>query len=173
MDYAKRSFFFIILFLALTSQALDCRLVEKFSDPGLANNTKFWNELGLLEDQSDEAVAALIKKHDTEFNFSATTANAPRTFSVPKSFSVSKASEKALKVLSPTQRRNFEDFVNTIDAPGGVKELYKNPGKWHFERLPEYGGNSSIRLDQGMRVLFKVNIEGGVNIIDIGKHIGH
>lgn len=171
MDLSKKLFFTFILFLSLSSQALDCRLVEKFSDPKFANNTKFWNELGQLENQTDDAVAALIKKHDTQFKFSGSSSNVPQTFSIPKGFNVSKKSEKALKTLTATQKKNFEEFVSAVGGKEGIKELYKNPGKWHFEKLKQYG-ESSIRLDQGMRVLFKVE-DGAVEIMDIGKHIGH
>lgn len=171
MDLSKKLFSLLILFLSLNSQALDCRIVEKFSDPKFANNTKFWNELGQLENQTDDAVAALIKKHDTQFKFSGSTST-PKHFSIPQSFNISKKSEKAMKTFSPTQQRNFEEFVSTVGGKDGVKALYNNPGKWHFEKLKQYGGNSSIRLDQGMRVLFKVDGDA-IEIIDVGKHIGH
>ena len=171
MDLSKKLFFAFILFFSLSSQALDCRLVEKFSDPKFANNTKFWNELGQLEDQTDDAVAALIKKHDTNFNFSGSSSNVSSGFSIPKGFNISKKSEKALKTLNSSQKKNFEEFIKAAGGKDGINELYKNPGKWHFEKLKQYGG-SSIRLDQGMRVLFKVE-DGAVEIMDIGKHIGH
>ncbi len=158
--------------MSLHSQALDCRLVEKFSDPKFANNSQFWSELGQLENQTDDAVAALIKKHDAQFNFSVSGTNVPKSFTIPQSFNISKKSEKALKMLSPTQQKNFEDFVTTVSGQDGIKALYKNPGKWHLEKLKQYDGNSSIRLDQGMRVLFKVDGDA-IEILDVGKHIGH
>jgi Txe/YoeB family toxin of Txe-Axe toxin-antitoxin module len=169
---SKKLISLFILFLGLHSQALDCRIVEKFSDPQFANNTKFWNELGQLEDQTDDAVAALIKKHDTNFKFSSSNATAPKTFSIPQSFSISKKSEKAMKTFSPSQQKNFEEFVSTVSGKDGAQALYNNPGKWHYEKLKQYGGNSSIRLDSGMRVLFKVDGDA-VEILDVGKHIGH
>lgn len=172
MGLNKKIFFILALFIGLNSQALDCRLVEKFSDPKFANNTQFWNELGQLEDQTDDAVASLIKKHDTNFRFSNTGSSpAVKSFNIPKNFNVSKKSEKAMKLLNSTQKKNFEEFVSAVGGKDGVKSLYDNPGKWHFEKLKQYGG-SSIRLDQGMRVLFKVE-DGAIEIMDIGNHIGH
>lgn len=158
----------------MQSLALDCRLVEKFSDPQFAQNTQFWDELGKISEQSDEAIAALIKKHDPSFKFTSSSVAPPSTFKIPQIFSLSKKSEKALKTLSPNQRKNFDEFLSIVNSKEGPQGLYKNPGKWHFEKLKgaEYGGASTIRLDSGVRVLFKSNGDG-FDILDIGNHIGH
>lgn len=174
MELSKRLIAALLFFITVQASALDCRLAEKFNDPKLANNSKFWDDLGKLSDQSDDAVADLIKKHDPQFNFktSSTVSTGSAGFSMPQSFSVSKKSEKALKQLTSSQRKNFEEFIETVGGKDGAKALYNSPGKWHYEKLKQYGGVSSIRLDQGMRVLFKADANG-VEIIDIGKHIGH
>lgn len=174
MGLNKFYYLSLIIFFTTQSFALDCRIVEKFADPKLSGNTHFWQELGQLEEQTDEAVAALIKKHDSHFNFSGkeSVSNAVKEFKIPETFNVSKKSEKAMKSLNSNQKKNFEEFINTVSGEGGIKNLYKNPGKWHFEKLKQYGGATSIRLDDGMRVLFNVEKEG-LHILDIGKHIGH
>lgn len=171
MGLSKKIFFLFVAIFSLQSWALDCRLVEKFSDPKFANNTKFWSELGQLENQTDDAVAALIKKHDTQFNFSQSPTST-KGISIPQSFQISKKSEKAIKLFTPSQKKNFDEFIQTVGGKDGANALYNNPGKWHYEKLKQYGGNSSVRLDQGMRVLFKVDGDA-VEIIDVGKHIGH
>ncbi len=172
MDLNKKILLILSLTFSLSANALDCRLADKFNDPKLANNTQFWNDLGKLSDQSDDAVAALIKKHDPQFKFSGSNSVVDKTFSIPSSFSVSKKSEKAIKLLTSSQQKNFEEFIKTVSGKDGAKALYNNPGKWHYEKLKQYGGASSIRLDQGMRVLFKADGDA-IEILDVGKHIGH
>jgi plasmid maintenance system killer protein len=55
--------------------------------------------------------------------------------------------------------------------PGGVKELYDNPGRWHFEKLPEFGPDAhSVRLNNGFRVLFDMK-EGRLILREVNK--GH
>lgn len=171
MALSNLTSFALSVFISLNGLALDCRLIEKFSDPKFANNTKFWDDLGKINSESDEAVAALIKKHDSQFKFSSSSNTASKNFHIPEAFNVSKKSEKALKTLNPTQKKNFEEFVQAVNGKDGVKALYNNPGKWHFEKLKQYGG-SSVRLDQGVRVLFKVDGDK-IDIMDIGNHIGH
>lgn len=172
MELSKKLFTTFLFLFSIQTFALDCSLAEKFNDPKLAGNSKFWDELGKLKDQSDDAVADLIKKHDPQFHYGSA-AKTSTSFAIPTSFNVSKKVEKALKLLSPAQKRNFEEFVQTVSGKGGAKALYDNPGKWHYEKLYQYGGASSVRLDQGMRVLFKADADGVVDIIDMGKHIGH
>jgi hypothetical protein len=76
-----------------------------------------------------------------------------------------------MKLLNPNQTKNLEEFISTASSKDGIKALYEKPGKWHLEKLKQYGG-SSVRLDNGMRVLFKG--EGSaLEILDIGSHIGH
>lgn len=171
MALNKKIIFLLLFFTSFQIQALDCRLVEKLSDAKLSQNNQFWNELGKISQESDEAVASLIKKHDPHFKFSKLETSQIKTFHIPKTFNISNKSAKALKLLNSNQQKNFEEFMNTVSGKNGIKGLYDKAGKWHLEKLKQYGGNS-VRLDQGMRVLFKIE-NGAVEIMDIGKHIGH
>lgn len=138
--------------------ASSCLLTEALKDDNLSKNTKFWEEYSLLLEKgvnSDEAIKQARKKF----------VNAPvNTPVVNKSISVStpvrrleynKRARSELKGLPKNLKTKVDEFIEIALQPRGFAEIRNNPGRWHWEKIPQFGPNAqSIRLNGGYRVLF-------------------
>jgi plasmid maintenance system killer protein len=161
----------LLLFFHLSAAASSCLLSEALKDPALSNNAKFWEEYGQLspkDQNSDLALKALIEKFKSTQGTvpaSAPTSVASNTVADNKalSLSVDHKAEKEIKHLQPGLKKKVDEFLDVALKPGGIQEIRSNPGRWHYEKLPEFGPNAhSVRLNAGYRVLFDLD---GDNIV--------
>jgi plasmid maintenance system killer protein len=146
--------------IPLAISGLRCDLLKRLDDPKLLENALFWKEYSELAGKNilnDRSLNDLFNKHKVELKISPIEVST--TIKPPISMTISKRATKEIKNL-PTKamRRNFEEFVDIMNGPEGMKELYKNPSKWHAEKLNSFstGNVYTIRLNEAYRVMFKL-----------------
>lgn len=155
------NFFLIILLttkLSLSFAGIDCNLIKKLESPKLEKNEQFWVEYSLLSSKNqlnDKNLSELLKKHDVDSPTKS--AMAPPDVA-PVRLSTSKRALKEIAALpNKAVKKNFDEFMEIMKDQNGMKELYKNPGRWHLEKIKAFpeGNVFSARLNGGHRVLFK------------------
>lgn len=150
---------FLILIFVSGAWARECGLEAALRDPNIASNPQFWEDYSKLPSTEDtKAVGDLLRKyghHDAGGGVTpaqATTAHNPNR---SLSLNVDKKAEREIAHLPPNLKSKVDDFVTTISKPGGVLEVRNNPGRYHLEKLSQFGENAySVRLNDGYRVLF-------------------
>ncbi len=151
---------------------MDCQLSKLMAHPSLAQNDRFWTELGKLKPNDDRAIKELIKSFSPEL-VTASSSAVQTANTVKKAVAVTHGSQKEIKKLTPSLKKHFDDYLKIVNEEG-VHGLFINPAKWHYEKLPQYGPNAhSARLNDGYRVLFDVAKDGSVNVREVSKAIGH
>lgn len=158
----KNLFLSALLLLSVTISSslalagLRCDLLKKLDDPKL--NEMFWNEYGVLASQknlNDRTLAGLLEKHKVSTTETPTVESLPS--SSPTRVSYNKRAEKELALLpTKSMKKNYEEFMTVMRDGNGLKELYKQPGKWHLEKLQGHDHLYTVRLNGGYRVLFKL-----------------
>ncbi len=145
--------------------------MERLNFPDVAKNNLFWEDYAKLDDVSDDALKKLFEKHSIELN----TPNKKTTFfdqtQTASSYSISNKIKKSVDVLPKGLKDKFYDFIEDVNTKG-IQDLYKNPGKWRLEKIGQ-NNTSTIRLNDGYRVEFRLESDGHINILDIGKHVTH
>lgn len=171
----KKFYICLILFLInipLAISGLRCDLIKKLEDPLIKSNAKFWEgyaELSSKNQLNDKTLSDLLALHKAESKASESVSSLSPTLRT----STSKRAEKELAEL-PTKamKKNFEEFMDIMNGEG-LKEFYKNPGRWHLEHMKKYpeGNVFSVRLNKGYRVLFKYE-KNELTIMEVNaKHI--
>lgn len=157
----------LVLAFSLGAHAKDCLLSEALKDPQLSANEEFWREYGALspkEQASDSHLKALVSKYrsaDRTVGPSATP-NAVRVLNL----AIQNKAEKEIKVLPPNLKQKVDEFLSVALKAGGIKEIRDNPGRWHLEKLPQFGESAySVRLNDGYRVLF----DAGPDAIEVRR----
>ncbi len=139
------------------------------ADKRLVDKPQFWTDLDNLENRSDAAVEALIKKYAPEVK----EVSGKVTLKVG-SLNISKSAQKEFAKLNPANQRHYDEFTRVINEEG-VNGLRDQQGKWQFKKLQtskQYPNHYSARLNQGYRVLFTIE-DNNVNVLGIGNYIGH
>lgn len=150
----------LILILPFQSKAkTDCFITEAMNDPTLINNKRFWEEFSSLMDHgevSEKTYRNLVLKFKTVAPGSESPMSAESTIRRVSSSTTIQTSRKADKDLAKLPNEllsKYEEFVAMAMSEDGVREFYKNPGRWHIEKLK--GVNSfTVRLNKGVRVEF-------------------
>jgi plasmid maintenance system killer protein len=167
----------LVLFLAgFSASAKECTLDVALRDPKLANNSQFWDDYSKLKStENADEVGALLKKYG--YSDSSTVgsgsrpmgATAQSNFSRSAQLTIEKKAEKEISALPSNLKSKLDDFVGSMTKPGGVQEVRNNPGRYHLERLSQFGDHAySIRLNDGYRVLFDMD-DAGVVIRRVNK----
>lgn len=171
----SRTFLFIItLLFSLSAFSSECLLTKAMSNPKLKDNKEFWIDYSALVasgKSSDDALSALASKYDFSSARAPTVASSIHT---PKSafrLSTHKRAEGEIARLPAPLKKKVDGFLEVILKPGGIKEIRDNPGKWHFEKLAQFGPEAhSVRLNGGYRIMFDLK---GDNLILREVNKGH
>lgn len=150
----------LLIFATVPSFAANCLMADALKDPKLAQNTKFWEEYGALANKGqvpDDKMQALMAKHGAGSETSASVA-ANKSFEKSLMLEVHHKAEKEIKGLSKNLKQKVDEFLELAVKPGGMKELYSNPGRWHYEKL--HDGTHTIRLNGDYRVNFETSSDG-------------
>lgn len=159
-----------VLTCTILAQASDsCLLNEALKDPGIANNPQFWEDYAKINSSklsSEKEVELLLEKYKLSLK-SATTTTAE--FSPSRKLNVQHKAEKEILHLPKNLHQKLDEFIATATAPHGLKDLLDNPGRWNYEKLPQFGNKAhSVRLNDGYRVLFDVT-DDGIEIRRVNK----
>jgi hypothetical protein len=166
--------FFIFLFLiSFPGFAMDCDLAKAINHPSLAQRSDFWERLSTVNPKDSAAIRKLITEYSSDAL--ATTAQASQAASRVSAAAIetSHKAEKGIAKLAGANVKHYDDFLKVINEKG-ARGFYDNPGKWHAEKLPQYGPLAhSIRLDSGYRVLFDAAKDGSVVVREVSKKVAH
>lgn len=154
--------FFLIAIFFKISWAKECALDAALRDPNIANNPQFWEEYSKLPSTEDsKAVENLLRKfghqesHQNGPQTTTTSSSAGKSPSRSMSLNIDKKAEKEIAHLPSNLKSKLDEFVSSMTKPGGVQEVRNNPGRYHLERLSQFGDHAySVRLNDGYRVLF-------------------
>lgn len=157
-------FTFLIIF---NVHAIDCNLMKLLTDPKLADNLKFWEEYGSLSNSgklSDRTLKDLLKKHNAEVpDVQVQVKQPPRE---PINYSSTKKADKEISQLSPVLKKHYEEFMTLMSDKSGLQQLYANPGRWHMEKIKAKADHYTVRLNGGVRILFKME-KNDISIIEV------
>ncbi len=157
----KKSFVFIFA-LCFVSVALggSCSLSDVLKDPALSQNAAFWDDYAKLAgkgEPSEMKMQALVEKYKGSAGSSKSTATAAAKsdFKASSTYRVQAKAEKEIKALPKNLNGKVDEFIELATKPGGIQEIRNNPGRWHYEKLAQFGDNAhSVRLSDGYRILF-------------------
>lgn len=164
--------FFILCLISVATSAMDCDLAKAINHPSLANSEEFWVRLSAINPKDDFALKKLITSYSPDALGSGQAAQRVARIS-SAAVETSHKAEKAIVKLVGINKKHYDDFLKTVNEKG-VQGFYDNPGKWHYEKLPQYGEHAhSIRLDGGNRVLFDVEKDGSILVREVSNKVGH
>lgn len=158
--FNKITFLFILL-ISLPALSGECLLTKATQNPLLKDNELFWKEYSELVAKghdSNKALDSLIKKYDPKaVEVKSGPQVATTTFSPPKELKIHKTALKEIDRLPAHLKVKVDSFINEVSSPQGIKAIFDNPGKYHYEKLVQFGNNAhSVRLSNGYRVLFDI-----------------
>lgn len=153
-------------------------LASLAKDPDLVKNEAFWEAYSKLgPDVSEESLKTLAGKFKKS-------SHGDKTSEVTKpSDRAQEQSVSSNSFLKVERKHTFtksvgrfprhiqkraDEFIEEISKPGGIHNLYGNPGRWHLEKLGD--GTHSVRLNEGYRIKFET-MDSKVILIDAGQHI--
>lgn len=145
------------LLICYEASAIDCNLMKYLTHPALSDKVQFWEDYGKLSHSgklSDRTLGDLLKKYGVEAK--AEVPVQPKIIREPINYSTARKADKDISTLSPGLRKNYEEFMTLMSDKSGIKELYANPGRWHMEKIKRFNDVYSVRLNGGVRVLFKL-----------------
>lgn len=167
--------FIILLFLNSAQAEKECLLSKAMSNPRIMSNEQFWNEYSVAIAQgkdSDTVLKHMMAKYKDAPD-TAVQIIAP-SFKKSIAMSLEKRAKKDVDHLPVHLKEKFDEFLNEVTRPGGLKNLYSNPGRWHYEKL-KATEHHTIRLNKGYRVLFDIKddqiIIKQVNAAHIHDHL--
>ncbi len=154
----NRIYLFVFIFCFNSfSFGSSCLLTEALKDPVLSNNEKFWEDYSALVSKGVNSDVALRQLH-SKFQTS------PKVNSSPgvavgnphaRRLSYNKRAQNELKTLPKNLKKKVDEFIEIALAPRGFAEIRNTPGRWHWEKIPQFGPDAqSVRLNGGYRVLF-------------------
>ncbi len=166
----KLMFIFLNLTFSCALFGIDCNLIKHLDHPNLASNAKFWEEYTTLSSGNklnDRSLTELFKKHDIHVkNPVSATVKAPTPPKDPLSYSTSRKADKEIAGLSPALKTNYSEFMTLMADRSGIQALYQNPGRWHMEKIKALKDSYSVRLNGGVRVLFKLE-KDEIHILEV------
>ena len=173
----------LCLFLFLTPifsyAGLSCemsKMLQTASSSGKLGD-KFWQDYARISGDGigDRELSSLMQKHG--FDIPQSPVGGRRASDVIPSQRVRPQVEKTvykdIDRLPPPLKQKYAEVVENLTADPSGALFYKQPGKWHFEKLPAYGPYAhSVRLDSGYRVLIEIK-DKVAKIRQVDKTIGH
>lgn len=147
---------FLILLFSFNLFASSCLLTDSLKDPSLSNNAKFWEEYSSLMSKgmsSDDA----IKEVRSKYKSTAAPVRSAVSVGTPnvRRLDYQKRAQNELKTLPKNLKAKVDEFIEIALKPRGFAEIRNNPGRWHWEKLSQFGPDAqSVRLNGGYRVLF-------------------
>jgi hypothetical protein len=163
------TFLLLSLFLCVGERAyaLDCSLLARLNFPDVAGHSGFWDDFAKIDNIDDDQLKKLFAEHG--FGPDKPGQSLIPNINLNPQYFMSNKIKKNLDILPANLRKNFDEFVNQVNAKG-YKSLYLEPGKWHYEQL-KGSKNHTIRLSGGYRVEF-IDRDGIPEIIGVGKDVG-
>lgn len=172
-----------LLFIAIPCFAkISCEVAEALTNPKLAQNEKFWQQLGELSNKGkydSENISKLLAEHGVTVSEAKSLAGMTKVGTVhltPKStYMISNDASKEVAKLPGHLRTKFNDFLESLGTDGNasLQNFRANPGRWNLKKL-EYAQNSySVRLNDGYRVGFEIGKDGNLNITNVSKKYTH
>ncbi|HLT22723.1 MAG TPA: hypothetical protein VKZ84_04740 [Bacteriovoracaceae bacterium] len=150
-------FYLFVFILCFNSFASSCLLTDALKDPALSNNEKFWEDYSALVSKgmnSDAALKQLHSKFQTAPKVSSSTGVAVGNPHARR-LKYNKRAENELRTLPKNLKKKVDEFLEIAMAPRGFAKIRNNPGRWHWEKIPQFGPDAqSVRLNGGYRVLF-------------------
>jgi len=163
---------FVFAYSAVASQ---CNVYKDLATKEFPD--QFWEELAKIDPTDKVKVDALLARYDVTKKVPGTSASVTSVGSGGPGFTISHKAKTAIKNLrsNPTIQKKFDDFLEV--ANGGFDKISafaadKAPG-WKLHPLVGEKNMFTIRLDQGKRVQFKKLVDGGIEIIDVGRQVSH
>lgn len=165
-----------VIFFSISSFASSCLLSDALKDKTLNSDPKFWEEYSKLVStgkSSDEAIKTIRAKFQTDRKTPTVAASvASAQVGSPRRFSFNKRAEQEMSKLPKNLQKKVDEFLDTALNPRGFAEIRDNPGRWHWEKLKQFGPHAqSVRLNGGYRILFDLKDDGQLVIREINK--GH
>lgn len=171
-------FLFFLALPLLSYAGLSCdmsKTLQVASQSGKLGD-HFWQEYARLSQSGigDRELGELLRKHGVTIPESPITGRRITDLPPPRVRPfVEKTVIRDVDRLAPPLRQKYAEVVERLTADPSGKSFYSQPGKWHFEKLPQYGKDAhSVRLDSGYRVLFDLQ-NGVAKIRQVDKTIGH
>lgn len=151
--------FFIFIFLfSFQTLASSCLISDALKDPQLSKNPKFWEEYSSLLEKgvsSDDAIKRARNKLETNSKESSVASKGISLGTAVRRLEYNKRAQHELKSLPKNLKGKVDEFLEIALKPRGFAEIRNNPGRWHWEKIPQFGPNAqSVRLNGGYRVLF-------------------
>lgn len=175
----KLSFLLVFLIPVFSYAGLSCQMskhLQVASQSGKLGD-HFWQDYAKASKNgiNDRELNELMSKHgvgkaQSDMSGRRSTDVAPTQRIRPQ---VSKSVYKDVDRLAPPLKQKYAEVVEQLTKDPSGAGFYKNPGRWHFEKIGQYGPHAhSVRLDGGYRVL--VDIKDGIATIrQVDKTIGH
>lgn len=153
--------FILILLIPLHVFSGECLLTKATQNPLLKDNEQFWREYSELISKghdSNKTLDSLIKKYDPKtIEVKSGPQVATTTFSPPRDLKIHKTALKEIDRLPSHLKVKVDGFISEVTSPQGIKAIFDNPGKYHFEKLVQFGKDAhSVRLSNGYRILFDI-----------------
>lgn len=168
----------VLLFIFSFCQNLwsksDCFITQAMNDQTLMSDQKFWEEFSHLMDHGElnaESYNKLVSKFkketpdSTESSIPVIQRKVVSTSTSRTTFETSKKADKDLLKLPKELVGKYEEFVTMVLSDEGVQGFYKNPGRWHIEKLKAVN-SYTVRLNKGVRVEFTL-IKGKVSVLQV------
>ncbi len=156
----KNKLLLLLLFFSVSSFASSCLLSNALKDKDLNSDPKFWEEYSKLVStgkSSDEAIKTIRARLQNPAPKAPTVAPSLQTASVssPRRFSFNKRAEQEMSKLPKNLQKKVDEFLDIALNPRGFAQIRDNPGRWHWEKLKQFGPDAqSVRLNGGYRILF-------------------
>ena len=166
----------LILFFSFSTFASSCLLSNAMKDKDLSSDPKFWEEYSKLVatgKSSDEAIKTIRAKFASasQRTSAAPAATQAATVGTPRRFSFNKRAEQEMSKLPKNLQKKVDEFLDIALSPRGFAQIRDNPGRWHWEKLKQFGPNAqSVRVNGGYRILFDLK-DDQIIIREINK--GH
>lgn len=164
----------LVLFFSFSAYSSSCLLSKALKDQSLNSDPKFWEEYSKLVSSgksSDEAIKSLQSKFQGQRSPSSSQNKSISTSESPRRFSFNKRAEQEMNKLPKNLKKKVDEFLDIALKPKGFSEIRDNPGRWHWEKLKQFGPNAqSVRVNGGYRILFDLK-DDQIIIREINK--GH
>ncbi len=168
-----------VLIPSLAFAGLSCemsKLLQNATQSGKLGD-RFWQDYARASQNGigDRELSSLMQKHGVSIPKSESSGRRATDISPSQRVrpQISKSAYKDIDRLPPSLKQKYAEVVENLTKDPSGATFYKTPGKWRFEKLPQYGSHAhSVRLDGGYRVLFDIR-DGMASIRKVDKTIGH
>lgn len=170
----------VLIICNVANANFSCRMTEHFGNPALANNAKFWEDVGEVSANGggDRELANLLKKYGVDERQDSMIVATERRRTPPPptapAYQLARKATKELETLRPSLRVKANDFLEL--ARQGRSTFYKglrnNQERWRLHHL-EGGREQSANLDNGYRAIFRERDDGVIEVLRFSKTASH